>query len=69
MRERFKLEHSKTARTPYQAGLKIDRIEHDNKPKSERERFIQECQSIIGCLNWLSINTQPNITTAYSLFS
>ena len=42
MSERFKLEHWKTARTPYQSGLKTDCIEHDNKPKSEKERFIQE---------------------------
>ena len=37
MLERFKLTHCKTARTPYRSGLKIDRIEHDNIPKSEKE--------------------------------
>ena len=49
--EQFKLEHCKTVQIPYRSGLKIDRIEHDNKPKSEKERFIQEYQSIIGCLD------------------
>ena len=69
MLEQFKLEHCKTVRTSYRSGLKIDRIELDNKPKSEKERFIREYQSIIGCLNWLSINTRPDISTAYSLLS
>ena len=67
--ECFKLEHCKTTRTPYRSGLKIDRIEPDNKPKSEKEKAIQEYQSIIGCFNWLSINTRPDINTAYSLLS
>ena len=69
MLERFKLEHCKTVQTPYRSGLKIDRIELDNKPKSKKKHFIREYQSIIGCLNWLSINTQPDINTAYSLLS
>ena len=69
MLERFKLDHCKPVRTPYRSGLKIDRIELDNKPKSEKEQFIKEYQSIIGCLNWLSINTRPNISTVYSLLS
>ena len=67
--EQFKLEHCKTAQTPYMIGLKFDCIDHDNKPKSEKEHFIQEYQSIIGCLNWLRINTRPDINTAYSLLS
>ena len=51
MLEQFKLEHYKTARTLYRPGFKIDRTKHDNKTKSKKEPFIQEYQSIIGCLN------------------
>ena len=69
MIERFKLEHCTTAQIPYRSGLKIDCIEHNNKPRSEKEHFIQKYQSIIGCLNWLSINTLPDINTTYSLLS
>ena len=69
MLEQFKQSHCKTARTPYRSGLKIDRIKHDNIPKSEKEPFIKEYQSIVDCLNWLSINTRSDINTAYSLLS
>ena len=67
--ERFKLKHCKSARIPYQLGLKFDQIDHDDLPKFEKEDFIKEYQTIFGCLNWLSIKTRPNIITACSLLS
>ena len=67
MLEPFKLEQFKTVKTPYRSGLKIDCIKHDKRSKSEKERFIQEYQSIIGCFNWLSKNTSLDINTVYSL--
>ena len=70
MLEQFKMEHCKIAQTSYRSGLKLDCIKHNNNSKSKKEHtFIYEYQSIIGCLNWLSINTQPNVNTVYSSFS
>ena len=57
------------ARSPYQSGLKIDRIKHDEKDPSTKEKLVRTFQSINGGINWLTINTQPDINTAYSLLS
>ena len=48
---------------------KINRIEHDGKDPSTKEKLVREYQSIVGSINWLTINTQPNINTVYSLLS
>ena len=34
-----------------------------------KEKLIKDCQSLIGGLNWLRINTCRHINTAYSLLS
>ena len=69
MLQKLKLQHLKTTETPYRSGLKIDRIEHTPiDPRVEKD-FITRYQSAIGCLNWLAINTRPDINTAYSLLS
>ena len=67
--DKFNYEHCKPARTPYRSGLKIDRIDNDGLDPSNKERLVKEFQSIIGGLNWLSINTRPDISTAYNLLS
>ena len=67
--DKFNYEHCKPARTPYRSGLKINRIDNDGLDPSNKECLIKEFQSIVGGLNWLSINTRPDISTAYSLLS
>ena len=57
------------SRSPYQSGLKIDRIEHDGKDPSTKTKLVRTFQSIMGGINWLTINTRPDINTAYSLLS
>ena len=69
MLEKNKYQHCKGSRTPYRSGLKIDRIEHDDVVPEEKADFVQRYQSIIGGFNWLSINTRPDISTAYNLLS
>ena len=69
MLEKYNLSHCNSARSPYRSGLKIDRIEHDGKDPSTKEKLVREYQSIVGSKNWLTINTQPNINTMYSLLS
>ena len=69
MLDKFNLDHCKPSRSPYRSGMKIDRIEHDGVDPSQKEKFVKDYQSLIGGLNWLSINTRPDINTAYSLLS
>ena len=69
MLEKHNYSHCTTARSPYRSGLKIDRIELDGIDPSQKEKLVREYQSIVGGLNWLSINTRPDISTAYSLLS
>ena len=69
MVEKHNLSQCNDARSPYRSGLKIDRIEHDGKDLSTKEKLVREYQSIVGSINWLTINTRPNINTVYSLLS
>ena len=55
--EKFQLDHCKPSLTPYQSGLKIDWIENDGAKPPKKERLVKDFQSLIGDLNWLSINT------------
>ena len=69
MLEKHKLSQCNNARSPYRSELKIDRIEHDGKDPSTKEKLVREYQSIVGSINWLTINTQTDINTMYSLLS
>ena len=69
MLERHQLEQCTTARSPYRSGIFIDRINHDCVDPQLKQRLVKEYQSLIGGLNWLSINTRPDINTVYSLLS
>ena len=69
MLEKYNLSQCNDARSSYRSGLKIDRIEHDGKDPSTKEKLVREYQSIVGSINWLTINTRPNINTVYSLLS
>ena len=55
------------SRSPYRSGLKINRIKHDGKDPSTKEKLMRTFQSIMGGINWLTINTRPDVNTAYSL--
>ena len=62
MLERHNLEHCTTARSPYQSGICINRIDHNEKDISTKINLIKEYQSLIGGLNWLRINTRLILT-------
>ena len=55
--------------TPYRFGLKMDRIIKEELPVSKQDAFVTQYQSLLGCLNWLTINTQPDVNMAYGLLS
>ena len=60
---------SKLAKTPYRSGCVIDRIPEDDIPVENKKELVHAYQSILGCLNWLCINTRPDISTVYKLLS
>ena len=69
MLERHPLEHCTTSQSPYCSGISIDRVDHDGVDPLLKQRLVKEYQSLIGGLNWLSINARPNINTSYGLLS
>ena len=58
-----------TAKTPFRSGLKIDRITHDEIKPEDKPKLVQAYQSIMGGINWLCINSRPDVATAYKLLS
>lgn len=69
MLEKHDYSNCKGSQSLYWSGLKIDCIEHDNVDSSQEEKIVQEYQFVVGGLNCLTINTQPDINAAYSLLS
>jgi hypothetical protein len=55
--------------TPYRSGTPIDRIPHDGVTPEQKPQLVSSYQSIVGSLNWLSLSTRPDITTAVTLLA
>ena len=60
---------SSTTITPYHSGLPIDATPPVNMSDSEREPLLTAYRQFLGMLNWLSISTHPDLTTAHSLLA
>ena len=60
---------SSTTMTPYRSGLPIDAIPPVDMSDSEREPLLTAYRQFLGMLNWLSISTRPDLTTAHSLLA
>jgi len=58
-----------TFTTPYHSGISIDSIPSINMSSDDRDRLRLQYQSLVGSLNWLSITTRPDISTAVSLLA
>jgi hypothetical protein len=59
-----------TPKTPYRSGLPVDSI--PNKPlqnPSQQADLKHKMQTLLGCLNWLSISTRPDIATITNLLA
>lgn len=54
---RFGLSQCNTSNTatPFQSGLPVDWIPHEDLPINEQEKMTKRYQEIVGCLTWLSI--------------
>ena len=59
----------KLACTPYRLGFVINCIEHNDWSPAGKPALVKAYQSILGCLNWLCINTCPDISKTYKLLS
>ena len=58
--------------TPYRSGLPIDSIGLVDPPSQENPRQAQlteSYQSLVGCLNWLSVNTRPDLSAVVSFLA
>ena len=55
--------------TPYRSGLPIDTLPPVEMAETDREKLRSRYQSVMGMLNWLSISTQPDLTTVHSLLA
>ena len=67
MLEWHQLEQCTIARSQYRSGISIDRIDHNGIDPQLKQRLVKEYKSLISGLNWLSINSRPDINTMYSL--
>jgi hypothetical protein len=55
-------------KTPYRSGYQIDKIPTIPAHQAN-ESYVKYMQKIIGCLNWLSILTRPDIATITNMIA
>ena len=65
--ERNKLIECKPSHTPYRSGYVIDRVPHDGIDPLQKPELVKAFQQILGGLNWLTINTRPDINVTTKL--
>ena len=54
--------------TPYRSGFPVDKIPTIPTDKANQS-YIKYMQKFIGCLNWLSISTRPDIATITNMIA
>ena len=69
MLEEFDLLDANPVNNIYRSGFAIDRIRPDGIDPSEKRPLVKSYQRLVGGLNWLSLCTRPEITTAVRLLS
>ena len=72
--ERFNLHNTNKnpLATPYRSGIPIDSIglvDPELADDPQQKKRTQEYQSIVGCLNWLAINTRPDLSVCVSFLA
>jgi hypothetical protein len=55
--------------TPYKSGLPIDSIPNIEYSKEKQQQLTADFQHIVGCLQWLTVSTRPDIATATNILS
>ena len=57
------------AKTPYQSGHPVDTIPYEDMPPHQRLKLQSLLRSLIGSLNWLSLQTRPDISTITNILA
>ena len=55
--------------TPYRSGFPVDSIPVSSEINPNQDKLTKQMQSIIGCLNWLSTSTRPDISTITNILA
>ena len=55
-------------RTPYRSGFPVDKIPTVTANKAN-QTYVKYMQKFVGCLNWLSISTRPDISTITNMIA
>jgi hypothetical protein len=58
-----------TPKSPYRSGYPVDSIPNIDYDTITQQRLTIKMQSIVGCLNWLSVSTRPDIATITSILA
>jgi hypothetical protein len=69
MLEEFGMLDCNATQSPYRSGMVIDRIPKDSLPPEEKQHIVKPYQRLVGGLNWLSLNTRPELCVPVSLLS
>ena len=56
-------------KTPYRSGFPVDKINSIQGDFENQEQLTKTMQQLVGCLNWLSISTRPDIATITNILS
>jgi len=59
----------KTPKSPYKSGLPVNKIRDQKYSDREQDLVTKKYQSIVGSLNWLSVSTQPDISTITNMLA
>ena len=55
--------------TPYCSGYPVDSVPDINMPPEERDKLNKTLQELVGCMNWLSTQTLPDMATIANIIS
>ena len=55
--------------SPFKSGLPIDSIPDINYPPEEQSRLTANFQHLVGCFQWLTVSTRPDLATVTNLLS
>ena len=61
--------HMNYPKTPYRSGFPVDKIDSINGEHENQAERTKQMQQLVGCLNWLSISTRPDISTITNILS
>ena len=62
--------HVNQPRTPHRIGYPVDSIPiSPSKDTNQHTKNVHTMQQLIGCLNWLSVSTRPDIATITNLLA